>query len=222
MGIFYFILIISLWILHLFYCLTYLHEGAGIFTIIINMILQAYLYTGLFITAHDAMHGTVSRNKFINNSAGRICSYLFAAISYNKLKTNHMLHHTSPGTSSDPDFYTGSGNFLVWWLVFLRRYTSITQLIIMGIIFNILKIRFTEISLFLFWILPAFISTLQLFYFGTYYPHKMPHTEEMRPHNSRSRKKNHLLAMLSCYFFGYHVEHHSSPGTPWWKLYELK
>jgi beta-carotene ketolase (CrtW type) len=28
--------------------------------------------------------------------------------------------------------------------------------------------------------------------------------------------------MLSCYFFGYHYEHHESPQTPWWKLYQIK
>ena len=31
-----------------------------------------------------------------------------------------------------------------------------------------------------------------------------------------------MLAMVSCYFFGYHFEHHDSPGTPWWKLYAVK
>jgi beta-carotene/zeaxanthin 4-ketolase len=29
----------------------------------ICILLQGYLYTGLFITGHDAMHGTVARNK---------------------------------------------------------------------------------------------------------------------------------------------------------------
>jgi beta-carotene ketolase (CrtW type) len=27
---------------------------------------------------------------------------------------------------------------------------------------------------------------------------------------------------LSCYFFGYHFEHHDSPGTPWWRLWRVK
>ncbi|MFY8132892.1 MAG: hypothetical protein ACOVOL_06615, partial [Bacteroidia bacterium] len=31
--------------------------------IILFIFLQTHLYTGLFITAHDAMHGTVSLNK---------------------------------------------------------------------------------------------------------------------------------------------------------------
>jgi beta-carotene ketolase (CrtW type) len=44
----------------------------------------------------------------------------------------------------------------------------------------------------------------------------------MRPHNSRTQPNNHLLAMLSCYFFGYHFEHHAYPRTPWWRLYQRK
>ena len=32
--------------------------------------LQTHLYTGLFITAHDAMHGSVSKNKTINHFMG--------------------------------------------------------------------------------------------------------------------------------------------------------
>jgi beta-carotene ketolase (CrtW type) len=28
--------------------------------------------------------------------------------------------------------------------------------------------------------------------------------------------------MISCYFFGYHFEHHESPQTPWWRLYQSK
>ncbi|MEL7193577.1 MAG: fatty acid desaturase, partial [Bacteroidota bacterium] len=36
------------------------------------------------------------------------------------------------------------------------------------------------------------------------------------------QKRNHMWAFLTCYFFGYHFEHHDSPNTPWWKLWELK
>ena len=222
MGFFYFLLIVSLWFTHLFYCLSYAQAVSVSALTVFHVLVQAYLFTGLFITAHDAMHGTVNRNKFINDSAGRISAVLYAAFSYKKLIKNHRLHHSSPGTSSDPDFYAGSGNFFVWWFVFLMRYVSLTQLAVMAAVFNILSVWFDQNAIIFYWIIPAFISTLQLFYFGTYYPHKRPHSEEMMPHNARTRKKNHLLAMLSCYFFGYHFEHHTSPGTPWWRLYKLK
>ncbi|MGM0613719.1 MAG: fatty acid desaturase, partial [Bacteroidota bacterium] len=79
-----------------------------------------------------------------------------------------------------------------------------------------------EPNVIVFWIVPAILGTLQLFYVGTFLPHQRPHDEYMQPHKARTQKKNHLWAMLSCYFFGYHYEHHESPRTPWWQLYKSK
>jgi beta-carotene ketolase (CrtW type) len=31
-----------------------------------------------------------------------------------------------------------------------------------------------------------------------------------------------VWAFVSCYFFGYHYEHHDSPATPWWLLWRVK
>ncbi len=222
MGIFIAIVIISIWASHLFYSLLYLNVDFKNPVFYLHILLQGYLYTGLFITAHDAMHGTVSKNKFINKIIGSISTLLFAGLSYNKLITNHFKHHKNPGEEADPDFYTKSQNFFIWWGTFLWRYTTITQLIIMAVAFNVLKIWFDQISIIAFWVVPAFLGTFQLFFFGTYLPHKYPHTENMQPHKARTQIRNHLWAMLTCYFFGYHYEHHESPRTPWWRLYKMK
>ena len=222
MGIFIAIIIISIWASHLFYSLSYRNVDFKNPVFYLHILLQGYLYTGLFITAHDAMHGTVSKNKFINKIIGSISTLLFAGLSYNKLITNHFKHHKNPGEEADPDFYTKSQNFFIWWGTFLWRYTTITQLIIMAVAFNVLKIWFDQISIIVFWVVPAFLGTFQLFFFGTYLPHKYPHTENMQPHKARTQKRNHLWAMLTCYFFGYHYEHHESPRTPWWRLYKMK
>lgn len=48
----------------------------------------------------------------------------------------------------------------------------------MAVAFNILKIWFDEFSIIMFWVVPAFLGTFQLFFFGTYLPHKYPHTEK--------------------------------------------
>jgi beta-carotene ketolase (CrtW type) len=222
MGIFIAISIIILWLSHLIYTLTFINVSFSSSFFYLHILIQAYLYTGLFITGHDAMHGTITDSKKINKAIGTVATFLFAGLSYNKLIKNHFMHHKHPGEESDPDFYTKSQNFFLWWAIFMKRYTTITQLIIMAIAFNVLKIWFNDITLIFFWVIPAFLGTFQLFFFGTYLPHKYPHTESMQPHNARSQKKNHLWAMLSCYFFGYHHEHHESPRTPWWQMYKLK
>lgn len=222
MGILIALLIITMWLLHLLYILNFVDVSFSSPFLYLHIILQAYLYTGLFITGHDAMHGTISKNKNINKTIGMISTFLFAGLSYNQLIKNHFLHHKHPGEENDPDFYAKSQNFFMWWGIFMIRYTTITQLIIMAVAFNFLKIWFNDLTLIMFWIIPAFLGTLQLFFFGTYLPHRYPHTQTMLPHNARTQKKNHLWAMLSCYFFGYHHEHHESPRTPWWQLYKMK
>lgn len=222
MGLLIAISIIVLWFVHLIVILTKLQVDYTSITFYIHILVQTYLYTGLFITSHDAMHRTVSNNSIINKFVGSLTAFLYAGLSYNKLVENHFKHHKNPGTKQDPDFNINSQNFFIWWGTFMIKYVTLMQILIMAIVFNILKIWVVEINLWMFWILPAILSSLQLFYFGTYKPHKQPHTHEMDPHKARTQKKNHLFAMISCYFFGYHFEHHSSPHTPWWKLFKLK
>jgi beta-carotene ketolase (CrtW type) len=57
------------------------------------VLLQTHLYTGLFITAHDAMHGTVHPSRRINTLVGWVCAGLFAYNYYPLLLRKHRLHH---------------------------------------------------------------------------------------------------------------------------------
>jgi len=179
------------------------------------ILLQMHLYTGLFITAHDAMHGTVSPNSRINNLIGYICTFLYASFWYPQLYTKHHKHHSHVHTIDDPDYH--QGGFWSWYVRFIRNYLSVWQIVVMAVLFNILKLWIPQQNLLMFWVVPSLISTLQLFYFGTYQPHKGEHDN---PYFARSQPKNHVLAFFSCYFFGYHYEHHDSPGTPWWMLWK--
>jgi beta-carotene ketolase (CrtW type) len=222
MGITAALTVIFLWAFHLLYILNYAAVNFYSPLFYLHILLQAYLYTGLFITAHDSMHRTISSNERINRLTGIICTLLYAGLSYNKLLLNHKKHHLYPGTKDDPDFSHGSNNFFIWWFKFLMHYASFLQVMIMAAAFNLLKFAIPEIKLWLFWVLPAFISSLQLFYFGTYLPHKEPHDDSMGIHKARTQNKNHLWAMISCYFFGYHLEHHTHPHVPWWRLYKIK
>jgi beta-carotene ketolase (CrtW type) len=224
MGLIIAIVIMGLWGGHLFYILSFVEVSWANPWMYLHILIQTYFYTGLFITGHDAMHQTVSRIKWINKTVGYLSVFLFAGMSYGKLIRNHWEHHRYPGSEKDPDYYTRSQNFFVWWFMFMVRYTTIWQLLAMAVVFNVLKhLGDVEVpSLVLLWIVPAFLGTFQLFYFGTFVPHRQPHTIQMGKHRARTLRRNHLWALLSCYFFGYHREHHESPGTPWWKLYLKK
>ena len=209
--------VIFLWFILLILLLTWNFSWTNPFTYL-AVLLQMHLYTGLFITAHDAMHGIVSSNKKLNHVTGWIAAILFSYNFYWKLFPKHHEHHRYVATDHDPDYHA-SEQFLPWYLSFIRQYVTIWQILLMAVTYNLLKLFLPYENRILFWMVPALLSTLQLFYFGTYLPHK---GESDNKHHSNSQRKNHLWAFLSCYFFGYHFEHHDSPGTPWWRLWRVK
>ncbi|HEX8377077.1 MAG TPA: fatty acid desaturase [Pedobacter sp.] len=210
------ILIITLWLTSLYFLLNWNFSFSNP-AVYLMMLVQMHLYTGLFITAHDAMHGTVSSSKTANQLIGQLCTALYAAFSFNKLYQKHHQHHRHVHSENDPDFHDGT--FISWYIKFMKEYLSVWQIVIMAISFNVLKLWVEEVNLVLFWIIPSLLSTLQLFYFGTWLPH---HGEHDNKHYSRSQTKNHISAFFSCYFFGYHYEHHDSPAVPWWLLWRTK
>lgn len=222
MGILIALSIIIVWAAHLLYVLTSVDLNPLKIIFWIHLFFQTWIFTGLFITAHDSMHGTVASNKKLNYFIGFLVTLLYAGMWYPVLNKKHKLHHLYPGTADDPDYKTGKQGFFGWWFSFMKAYITVWQILIMAGLFNIGLIFFDEPRLLIFWVLPAVLSTFQLFYFGTYIPHRLPHDADLMPHNSRTQNKNHLWALLSCFFFGYHQEHHVSPSTPWWRLYVLK
>lgn len=217
-GVYIALTVILVWLAAMSFALQLSISVASPLTYILILVLT-HLYTGLFITAHDAMHGSVSKNQKVNHAIGHITATLFSFNFYRRLFPKHHEHHRFVATDKDPDYH--GGNFFIWYLSFLRQYITIWQILLMAITFNVLKLFIPTENLIVFWMLPAVLSTLQLFYFGTYLPHKGEHTPE-NVHKSGSQKLNHALAFLSCYFFGYHYEHHASPGTPWWQLWKVK
>ena len=203
-------------------------EVSGTFRYLIPVmfILQTFLYTGLFITTHDAMHGLVlPKHPALNNYIGCLAVLLYALFSYTKLNKKHQEHHKFPASDKDPDFHDGKHrSFLAWYVNFLSNYLSLTQIIGMAIIFNILKhvLGIPTANLLLFWVIPAISSTFQLFYFGTYLPHRELTSGYTDRHRARSNSYSAWLSFLTCYHFGYHWEHHAYPQIPWWQLSKIR
>ena len=119
MGLFFAITIISAWTVHLFYSLGHAPVDYSSPWFYLHILIQTYLFTGLFITGHDAMHGTVSGNRTMNKIIGFLSVSLYAAMSYSRLVKNHRLHHLFPGTEQDPDYSSRSQNFFAWYFKFM-------------------------------------------------------------------------------------------------------
>ena len=218
-GLFWAFAILTLWIAHLSYVLANPLDFQSPWTYV-HVLIQTHLYTGLFITSHDAIHGVVSPgNSKLNHGIGWVCATLFAFNNYAVLRKKHHWHHDHVNTEKDPDVH--QGNFFIWWFKFMWQYVTWQQVLAMAITYNVLKLWLPMENLIVYWEVPAILSTLQLFYFGTYLPHRGEHAPENKT-QSRSQNRNHVWAFISCYFFGYHYEHHAHPYLAWWKLAEAK
>lgn len=218
-GLFWAFALLTLWLAHLSYVLAHPLDFLSPWTYV-HVLIQTHLYTGLFITSHDAIHGVVSpAYPKLNHGLGWVCATLFAFNNYAVLRKKHHWHHDYVNTEQDPDVH--QGNFFVWWFKFMWQYVTWQQVLAMAITYNVLKIWLPMENLIVYWEVPAILSTLQLFFFGTYLPHRGEHAPENKT-QSRSQKRNHVWAFISCYFFGYHYEHHAHPYLAWWKLAKAK
>ena len=183
---------------------------------------QTFLSTGLFITAHDAMHGAIlSKHHQINYLIGSFALLLYGFFSYEQISTKHLQHHHAPASESDPDFHDGTHkNAIAWYICFMQRYWSWWRLVILlmayGIMHSFLNIAYA--NLILFSIVPTILSSVQVFYFGTFLPHREPIDGYQNSSRAQSIYRPLFWSFLTCYHFGYHQEHHQYPNLPWWKL----
>lgn len=202
-----------------------LHHPVAVLALIAAL---TWLSVGLFIIAHDAMHGSLwPTNRRAGNWMGAVALWLYAGFSFQRLLPKHHSHHCNPGSADDPDFAPDTpARALAWYGRFMKTYFGAREMIVMALrtgLYMLLGARVENILLF--FALPGILSSFQLFYFGTFLPHRHAHdTEEANEtrfadhHHARSNDFGHLLSLLTCFHFGYHHEHHLQPGAPWWRL----
>lgn len=197
-------------------------EGPGLAAAPLLVIAICWLNVGLFIVAHDAMHGSLAPGlPGVNLWAGRLALAVYAGFSFDRLRAKHFEHHRNPGTAADPDYSADHPSaFWPWYLAFFRQYFGWRELMVLTALVAIymLLLGAPYPNLLLFWAFPAILSSLQLFLFGTFLPHRSEAEPFGDRHRARSNDYGRLASLLTCFHFGYHHEHHRSPATPWWRL----
>ncbi|MCM8556769.1 fatty acid desaturase [Sphingomicrobium sediminis] len=192
---------------------------------------QTWLSVGLFIIAHDAMHGSLAPGMpAVNKGFGRLALRLYMGFSYDRLYPKHHAHHDHVGTADDPDFDPDHPTSLPrWYWTFMTRYLDWYVFWVTGTIVTIYAVTLFLVGGWeravhiLFWAGPSLAASMQLFYFGTYRPHHHVEGEVFADHhNSRSNDFPVWKSLLTCFHFGYHHEHHLHPGTPWWRLPDVR
>ena len=194
------------------------------------VLVRSFLHTGLFILAHDAMHNSlVPGHGLINQRIGRLCLWLYAGLNYDVCKRNHHRHHLMPESEADPDFCpTHNRSVLAWLVRFLRNYLNPAQLsrLILVLTLLLLAAQLHQsqplVTVSVTFLLPLLISTAQLFFVGTYLPHRKEHQQTEHEVSIKSLNLHPFVSLLACYHFGYHREHHNHPQAPWFLLPELR
>lgn len=181
----------------------------------------AWLSVGLFIIAHDAMHGSLAPGRpRLNAAIGRAALLFYAGFSWRKLIVKHMAHHRHAGTAEDPDFGHGQRGVAAWYVDFVRTYFGWREFFVLGgatILYALLLgPRWPYVG---FWVLPSMLASVQLFVFGTFLPHREDAGSFPDRHNARSTPMAVPVSFFTCFHFGgFHHEHHLDPSVPWWRL----
>lgn len=218
------ITIISLWFISLIGLLRQDLTRMPLILIILSVWLRAFLHTGIFIIIHESIHGVVCHNRRINSLMGYVASFLYAILPYQTLAENHRMHHNYPATAKDPDFYLANPNsFWLWYSSFMKDYQEGRQFWIlfwgMTVVFwSLIFLQISVANIFLFWVIPIIVSSLQLFAFGIYLPHRPRIDGYSDRHRAKSSNYSVFISFVTCYHFGYHWEHHQYPYLPWYKL----
>jgi beta-carotene/zeaxanthin 4-ketolase len=184
--------------------------------------IQCWLSVGMFIVSHDAMHGSLAPGRpRLNGAIGAALLFLYAGFGWRRMRDAHFAHHRAPGSADDPDFDADHPrHFGRWYLTFLRRYfgwqSGLYVSTVVTLYWLVLGARVENIVLL--YGLPAIASSLQLFYFGTFRPHRHEDERFADRHNARSEGFGPMASLFTCFHFGYHHEHHLSPDVPWWAL----
>lgn len=219
-----FVIIVAWTLLHVGLVFYWTLTPASLILSLPLLALQTWLYVGLFIIAHDCMHGSLAPHRpALNRRIGQLCLMLYAGFDFDQLKIEHHKHHRHSGTADDPDFDARPPHgFWRWFASFFRHYFGIRQVVVIATVCLVYLLVFGANlgNLLLFWPLPGLLSALQLFTFGTYLPHKPREDAFADRHNARSQLFPVWLSLLTCFHFGLHHEHHLYPSLPWWRLPE--
>jgi len=220
------VIIVVVWAsIHFATILGHSADGLGLAAIALIVAVQTWLSAGLFIIAHDAMHGSLVPGRPRRNRAiGRLVLMIYAGLDYDRMLPAHHQHHRHTGTAADPDFnVSGPRRPVAWFVRFFGNYYSHVQLVritVVALLYMGLGADIRDIAIF--WAVPALLALVQLFFFGTYLPHRHSDNDFADHHRAQSGAGG-ILSLISCFHFGgYHLEHHRNPGTPWWRLPSLR
>ncbi len=180
-----------------------------------------FCFTGLFILAHEAIHGTlVPGHPRLGHALGWLFAFAYAAMDYRTLRARHREHHASPGRALDPDAHQ-SGHFLPHFGGFVYRYLRVWQVALLVLVGNQLGQAGYTRAMLCAYVGPVVASTLIVFTVGIFLVH---HPSLWRAgladerHRSVGVDLGGAGSLLAILFFNTHWLHHEHPHLTWVQL----
>lgn len=205
-------------------------------------LLAAASLHGISLFTHEAVHGTLSRNRRLNAILGAICAWPVLQ-NYSAYRVLHLRHHEHLGHEGDPDHYN---NYTRWtWLVFTmhwgrliigypvyivsipllafrqgnardRFWISIEVLCVIALVTAALLLSIPKSVLIIAWLIPMIVINTLVNIRGMSQHTLLEHyDDDIR--GTRSILTRPIVAFFMCNE-NYHLEHHLYPGVPWYNL----
>lgn len=200
-----------------------------------------------FTVAHDAIHGSVSKNKYINDTFGILSQFwLGPTTNWIGLKKCHLQHHAHTNEKEyDPDIWSSTTGPGGPWLTPLRWITIdlhywyfipkiakkypiqfiINEILILMVILLALYYN-KQWDLLYCWVLPSRLALGLLafaFDFLPHYPHKTRRDQNKYLTTCYLECPKIIKPLVSCLILGqnYHYTHHLHPSVPFYKYYQV-
>ena len=196
---------------------------------------------GISLFTHEAVHGTLCRNRILNAIAGAFCAWPVWQ-NYSAYRVLHLRHHNDLGGEHDPDHYANYtrwtwGIFTLNWLRILVGYPIyLVAIPLLGLKHGTLRDRVAILievmsCAALFWLLYQFLPfswLLHAWLLPMVFINFMVNIRGMSQHTLLEHADDVVLGTRSILtspmvrFFmcneNYHLEHHLFPGIPWYRL----
>ncbi len=205
-------------------------------------LLAAASLHGISLFTHEAVHGTLARNKSLNAIFGAVCA-MPVLQNFSAYRVLHLRHHQHLGEEGDPDHYA---NYTKWsWLVFCMNWARllvgypvyVIAIPILGFKHGdraaragiLAEVAATALLAAVVWLSPIPASWIwQAWAIPMIFINTMVNIRGMSQHTLLEHAEDEVKGTRSILtgpvvrFFmcneNYHLEHHLYPGVPWHQL----